>query len=108
MLSEPKYVPTDLENVTDQISYQPEKFSSKILLNNGQQKSILFAFTAGQELKTHTTPQPALLIMLEGTCLFQIKDGPSKELTAGEVIVIPADIPHSLVAVTNFKMILVK
>jgi quercetin dioxygenase-like cupin family protein len=108
MISDPRTTPVSVENVAALLPYQAEKFSLKVLLNQGQQKTILFAFAAGQELKTHTTPQPAVLIVLEGTCEFRFKEDPAKELTLGDVILIPADVPHSLQAVTNFKMILVK
>jgi quercetin dioxygenase-like cupin family protein len=95
------------ENLALQVTYNAEKFSHKILLQNENQKSILFAFSAGQELKTHTTPTPALLIMLEGSCAFTMQDE-SQHLETGTVIEIPANIPHSLKAITNFKMVLVK
>jgi quercetin dioxygenase-like cupin family protein len=94
-------------NRAGELSYQADKFAHKNLLEQDGQKATLFAFSIGQELKTHTTPRPALLIMLEGTCLFQIQ-GTSRLLTAGEVITIPANIPHSLSAATNFKMVLVR
>jgi quercetin dioxygenase-like cupin family protein len=96
-----------LENLANQATYNSEKFTHKLLLQNENQKSILFGFSEGQELKTHTTPTPALLIMLEGTSIFEM-NGASKTLSAGEVIEIPAQVPHSLKAASNFKMILVK
>jgi quercetin dioxygenase-like cupin family protein len=99
--------PGVLTNRADELPYQPDHFTRKILLEQGIHKAILFAFSAGQELKTHTTPLPALLVMLEGTCFFQMQDS-SRLLAAGEVITIPADIPHALSAATDFKMLLVR
>ncbi len=97
----------ELENLANLISFEKEKFSHQILLARETQKTLLFAFAKGQELKTHTTPQPALLIMLQGTCLFSMNNS-TKILSAGEVISIPAQVPHALSAITDFKMILIK
>ena len=97
----------ELENLAKLISFEKEKFSHQILLERETQKILLFAFAEGQELKTHTTPQPALLIMLEGTCLFSIHNS-TQTLSVGEVISIPARVPHALSATRDFKMILIK
>lgn len=87
--------------------YHPEKFAHKLLIDREEQKTLLFAFSKGQGLKTHTTPKPALLVMLEGVCNFKV-NGITQLLIAGEVITIPANVPHSLTAATDFKMILIK
>ncbi|WP_205503381.1 cupin domain-containing protein [Rufibacter psychrotolerans] len=101
----PKTAP--LQNLAAQLKYQDSKFAHTVLLEQEHQKTHLFAFAQGQGLRTHTTPTPALLIMLEGTCTFHIPDG-AQLLTAGEIIAIPAHVPHSLTAETDFKMVLVK
>jgi quercetin dioxygenase-like cupin family protein len=107
MTLEPGLSPWTLTNRTNELPYQPDKFGHKTLLERDGVKATLFAFGIGQELKTHTTSQPALLVMLEGSCLFQIQ-GTSRILVAGEVITIPANIPHALSATTNFKMMLIR
>ncbi|WP_192821841.1 cupin domain-containing protein [Rufibacter sp. LB8] len=96
-----------MENLTDHVPYTPEKFNSKILLNQDGQKTILFAFAQGQGLKTHTTPNQAVLVVLEGTAHFMMEDQ-THDLTSGTAIYIPANVPHALTAVTDFKMLLVK
>jgi len=97
--------PAELENLAGQITYQPDKFTYQVIFERDGQKVLLFAFAAGQELKTHITPHPALLTMLEGSCVFHI-NGIAQTLTTGAVISIPAKVPHSLSAVSNFKMLL--
>src|SRR5690349_2137013 len=97
----------NLENLANQINYQPNKFNVQVIWEEAGQKALLFAFAAGQELKTHTTPHPALLTVLEGSCLFHMH-GNSQMLQAGAVIIIPANIPHALTAQSNFKMLLLK
>lgn len=106
-LSAPLPHPIELINVSAQLEYQADKFAQKLLLDREHQKTTLFAFTKGQALKTHSTPQAALLVMLEGVCNFKINNT-TQLLIAGEVIVIPANVPHSLTAATDFKMILIK
>lgn len=101
MNAEEKVSLPELENLANLITYEKEKFSHKLLLENGTQKTLLFAFAEGQELKTHTTPKPALLIMLQGICLFSMNNN-TQTLSAGEVISIPAQVPHALSAVTDF------
>jgi len=95
----------ELENLANLVSYQPDKFTHRVIFERDSQKVLLFAFSAGQELKTHTTPTPALLIMLEGSCIFQI-NGHSQTLSTGAIISIPAHVPHALSATSNFKMLL--
>ncbi|PIQ21689.1 MAG: cupin [Cytophagales bacterium CG18_big_fil_WC_8_21_14_2_50_42_9] len=107
MTLNPNPVPAELENLANQITYQSDKFTNKIIFERDSQKALLFAFSAGQELKTHTTPLPALLIVVEGSCLFHI-NGISQTLTTGAIISIPAQVPHSLSATSNFKMLLIR
>jgi quercetin dioxygenase-like cupin family protein len=65
----------------------------------------LFAFDAGQELSEHTAPYDALVHILDGEAEVRIS-GVSYALTAGDAIVMPANEPHALKAVTRFKMLL--
>ncbi|QHL86966.1 cupin domain-containing protein [Nibribacter ruber] len=98
-----------LPDLAGQLGYSTEKFQSKILSDQGFQKVILFAFAAGQELKTHTTPIDAILLVLEGECSFSFpEEDITKTLTVGQVIQIPAKVPHALKALTDFKMVLIK
>ena len=98
-----------LPDLAGQLTYSPEKFQSILLSDQGFQKVILFAFAEGQELKTHTTPIDALLLVLEGECTFTFPEEQiSKALKLGQVIKIPAKIPHALKAMTNCKLVLIK
>ncbi|RNI21770.1 cupin domain-containing protein [Rufibacter latericius] len=98
-----------LEDLASQISYTTDRFQSKILLDHAGQKTILFAFAQGQELKTHTTPTDALLLVLEGECAFLFpQDEKEQTLKAGQIIRIPAQVQHALKAISDFKMVLIK
>ena len=65
----------------------------------------LFAFDAGQELSEHTAPFDALVHVLDGQAEIKISGQPF-QLQPGEAIIMPANEPHALRAVTRFKMLL--
>ncbi|MCX2741405.1 cupin domain-containing protein [Pontibacter anaerobius] len=95
---------TELGN---QLTYSHTGFQSKVLLEREKLKAILFAFEQGQQLKEHKTTQDVLLLILEGECTFDIHQS-QRHLKAGEVYRIPANVPHALQALTDFKMVLLK
>lgn len=72
-----------------------------------KQKAILFAFYKEQQLKEHKASHDVLIILLEGECNF-VLDGATHVLRAGQVFCVPANVPHALTAITNFKMILLR
>jgi quercetin dioxygenase-like cupin family protein len=65
----------------------------------------LFAFDEGQELSEHTAPFDALVHILDGQATITIS-GQSHLLKAGDAIIMPANQPHAVRAVTRFKMLL--
>jgi len=65
----------------------------------------LFAFDQGQGLSEHTAPFDALVQILEGKAEVSI-DGITYKLIEGEIILMPANIPHALFAPEPFKMCL--
>ncbi len=65
----------------------------------------LFSFDKGEGLSEHTAPFDAVVFIVDGTAEIII-DGNSNMLDAGETIVMPANIPHALKAVEQFKMVL--
>ena len=65
----------------------------------------LFAFSSGQGLSKHTAPFDAIFYIIDGKADIVI-DGKSHILSRGESIIMPADIPHALTAIQNFKMVL--
>ena len=66
----------------------------------------LFAFDEGEGLSEHTAAYDALLCVIDGAANITIS-GAINELKEGEAIVLPAGKPHSVRAVSNFKMMLV-
>lgn len=98
--SEPRVV-----KLAELAAYQETSVVSRQLLKKESGNVTLFAFAAGQGLSEHTAPFDALVHVLEGEAEVTIAGNPYK-LAAGEAIVMPANRPHSLRAVTAFKMVL--
>ncbi|KLU66508.1 cupin domain protein [Desulfosporosinus acididurans] len=75
-------------------------------LTQGKSLSItLFAFAEGEEISAHSSSGDALVYLLDGEA--EITIGEEKfSLKKGETIVMPAGVPHALLAVKKFKMIL--
>jgi quercetin dioxygenase-like cupin family protein len=65
----------------------------------------LFAFDEGQGLSEHTAPYDVLVYLLDGEANVVISGKPIR-LKKGEITIMPANEPHTLKAVTRFKMLL--
>ncbi|MGD9107293.1 MAG: cupin domain-containing protein, partial [Desulfobacterales bacterium] len=66
----------------------------------------LFAFDKGQGLSEHTAPFDAVVYILDGTAEITI-GGQTQNVSAGELLIMPANIAHALQAKVPFKMLLV-
>ena len=91
--------------LVDMVSYQKDAVVSKAILKNKTGTVTLFAFDQGQGLSEHTAPFDALVQVLDGEVEIKISGKPF-QLKQGEMIIMPADEPHSLTAVKEFKMLL--
>src|SRR5690606_24492293 len=89
----------------DVLDYQESSIVSRVLLKNRWGNVTLFAFDTDEELSEHTCPYEALLQVVDGTGEVTI-GGERYELTAGQMIVLPAGIPHAVRAPERFKMLL--
>ena len=89
----------------DLVSYQDGSVVSRTLINQKTGTVTLFAFDAGQELSEHTAPYDALVQVLDGATEITISGQPY-HLKAGDVIIMPANQPHAVKALTQFKMML--
>lgn len=87
-------------------AYQDGSVVSRTLLDRKIGTITLFAFDAGQGLSEHTAPFDAFVQIFDGVAEITI-NGVSHRVSAGEVIIMPANLPHSLKAVERFKMMLV-
>jgi quercetin dioxygenase-like cupin family protein len=87
------------------VAYQDGSIVSKVLLKQKGGNVTLFAFDAGQDLSEHTAPFDAMASILDGEAEITIGGQPHVVRT-GETIIMPANIPHALKAVSRFKMML--
>ncbi len=93
-------------HLKDQISYADGAVISKILLKKKTGNITLFSFDTGQGLSEHTSPFDAVVQVVEGKGAFII-DGDLKTVKEGEMIIMPANIPHDVQAADQpFKMLL--
>lgn len=88
------------------VAYQPGQVVSRTLAQNAALSITLFALDAGEAISTHITPGDALVHVLDGEALLEI-GGVRVPTAAGQVTVMPANVPHALYAEQRFKMLLV-
>ena len=87
------------------VQYAPGSVVSRALVQSKPGSVTLFAFDAGQGLNEHTTPYDAHVIVLEGVASLTIGGKPVRA-AAGEVVRMPAGVPHAVDAIEPFKMLL--
>lgn len=93
-------------NLKDEIAYADGAVISKILLKKDTGNITLFSFDKGQGLSEHTSPFDAVAQVVDGTGAFII-DGELQTVQEGEMIIMPANIPHDVQAAEQpFKMLL--
>jgi quercetin dioxygenase-like cupin family protein len=92
-------------HMADLASYQDGSVVSRQITKDEAGNVTLFAFDEGQELSEHTAPYDALVHVLDGQVEVKISGRPF-ELKTGDAIIMPANEPHALKAMTKFKMLL--
>lgn len=97
--------PPQVVRLADLAAYQDGAVVSRQFLKKDAGTVTMFAFAAGQGLSEHTAPFDALVQILDGAADVVVS-GATFRVSAGEAIVLPANRPHSLAAVTPFKMLL--
>lgn len=90
----------------DLVDYQEGSVVSRTLIDKKAGTLTLFAFVEGQGLSEHTAPFDALVYLLDGEADVVIS-GKTLRLKEGEMLIMPANEPHALKAIKNFKMMLV-
>jgi quercetin dioxygenase-like cupin family protein len=88
------------------VAYQTGAVVSRTLIGVQGGTVTAFAFDEGQGLSEHTAPFDAMVLVVEGEVDIKIS-GAGFHLKEGDTIIMPANKPHALKAVTKFKMILI-
>ena len=84
---------------------EPGQIVSKTLAQNDAVSITLFSFSKGEEIGTHESTGDAFVQVLEGTGKFTV-DKKEYLVHEGEVLVMPAKVPHSVYAEEDFKFLL--
>lgn len=93
-------------SLNDLVDYQNGSVVSNTLVKKEKGTVTLFAFDQGEGLSEHTAPFDALVQVVDGEA--EIGVGEEKHsVTSGQVLLLPANIPHSVQAKTKFKMLLI-
>lgn len=87
------------------VNYQDGSIVSREIVKKPTGTVSAFAFDQGQGLSEHTAPFDALVQILEGEAEITLAGKPH-HVQGGQMILMPANLPHALKAITRFKMIL--
>jgi quercetin dioxygenase-like cupin family protein len=93
-------------NVADLVAYQEGAVVSREIYVKEAGTLTVFAFGADQGLSEHTAPFDAFVFVLDGKVKVTIAGKPI-EVSQGQIILMPANVPHALKALTPFKMLLI-
>lgn len=95
-------------NLSEAVSYQPSTVVSRVLMGGKDHKGTVttFAFSKGEGLSEHSAPYDALVVNLGGEGAVVIS-GKTHLLSEGEAIIMPANEPHAIKAMSDFKMLLI-
>jgi len=96
---------SEVLHMADLASYQEGSVVSRQITKEEAGNITLFTFDEGQELSEHTAPYDALVHVLDGEVEVRIAGRPF-HLKSGDAIIMPANDPHALKALTKFKMLL--
>jgi len=88
------------------VDYADDSIISKTIIDKPVGTLTLFAFDEGQGLSEHTAPYDAVVQVLDGRALLTI-GGKQIAVSVGQLIIMPANVPHAVAAEGKFKMLLI-
>lgn len=97
----------EVNNLASQIASSDGKVNFKKIFDNVNGGVSLLAFKAGQKLDEHTAPADVMVCVLEGEIEFTMIDMPHR-IRHGEFMLMGADVPHSVLATADSKVMLIK
>ena len=98
--------PSKAHNLKDLLDYAPGAVVSRTIKKSKTVTITIFSFDKGQELSEHTTPYDAFVLVLDGDVHLVI-GGKEVIVKTGEIVLMPANIPHAVIADKRFKMLLI-
>ena len=97
--------PTIFTDLAEQIDVPDDSTISKTIYQDGGLKVVFFGFAPGQELSEHTAAVPAIVHFVEGEARVTLA-GEVVDAQPNSWIHMPARMPHSILAKTQVKMLL--
>ena len=98
-------IQTKALKLKDLISYQEGSIISREIIRRKAGTVTIFAFDKEEGLSEHTAPFDALVQILDGEAKIVISGKPFI-VKKDQIIILPANKPHSIKAVNKFKMLL--
>ena len=92
-------------DVAGLVVYAEGSVVSRTLVENSAGTITAFAFDKGQGLSEHSAPFDAVVLVVEGATTFVIGTKEC-EARAGEILLLPANVPHAVKPGERFKMLL--
>lgn len=93
------------EKLIEAINIQDKSIVSRQIIKKPNGNITLFAFDKDESLTEHTSPYEALVQIVKGRMTITIGGNPF-QVEEGEIILLPPDIPHGLVALDKTIMLL--
>jgi quercetin dioxygenase-like cupin family protein len=90
----------------DMATFQGHSVVSREIIRKPAGTMTVFAFDKDEGLSEHTAPFDAVVYLLDGEAEIRIEGKPHL-VKEGGMIIMPANKPHALKAMTKFKMLLV-
>ena len=94
-----------LQELKNLIDYSDDSIVSKTIIDKPTGTITLFAFDKGQGLSEHTSPYDAFVEVIDGSAKLTI-GGSGVTACTGQIVIMPANVPHSILAKEKFKMLL--
>ena len=102
----PSFEPSKKYQLDQSIQIAEGGIVSKQFIKKKGGNITLFAFDKGQGLSEHSAPFDAIVQIISGEAEISIA-GEKQVVAAGEMINMPANVPHAVHAVQPFKMCLI-
>ncbi|MGD0581527.1 MAG: cupin domain-containing protein [Bacteroidales bacterium] len=104
-MSSNEFAKSEVFSFNGSVDYSAGAIVSKTVLKKQTGNISLFAFDKGEALSEHTASFDALIQVVDGSGEVTVGGTPFL-LSTGESIILPANVPHAVIAVEKFKMVL--
>src|SRR5215510_6671064 len=98
--------PAELFSLESLVTPTAQGIASRVLARTTAGNITLFAFDAGEELSEHAAPFDALALTLSGALVLTI-GGVEVRTAAQTIVLMPANVPHAVLATEPSRMILI-